>query len=190
LAKHELFMAPRQPIHFTRGYIWLPLFLLGAPLLLAWLQRLWHRQDWRRLLAIGVVSLLLFDNASFIFTRIWSFAQGNDALYLTEDQLALFLRLNDPRLAGYTLVSDDEHLSYLALTYTPLRAWRSWLHSTPFEPERSREIARWVESGEEPAAWSNRPVVFVVSAASPAGRWLPAGGRVGGLIYLERPWPD
>lgn len=186
LAKHELFIAPRQPIHFTRGYIWLPLFLLGAPLLLAWLQHLWRRANWRRLVAAGVVLLLLVDNASFIFTRIWSFAQGNDALYLTADQRALFDRLNDPRLEGYTLVSDDQHLSYLALAYTPLRAWRSWWQSTPFEAERSRELAAWVATGEEPPAWSQRPVVFVAAATSPAARWLRGGERIGGLLYLER----
>ena len=32
LAKHELFVPARQPLHFTRGYTWLPLCLLGLPL--------------------------------------------------------------------------------------------------------------------------------------------------------------
>src|SRR5207249_955712 len=31
LSKHDWFTSPRQPLHFTRGYVWLPLWLLGLP---------------------------------------------------------------------------------------------------------------------------------------------------------------
>ena len=31
LANHEIFMPAKQPLHFTRGYIWTSLFLLGIP---------------------------------------------------------------------------------------------------------------------------------------------------------------
>jgi hypothetical protein len=33
LANHESVARPVQPLHFTRGYIWSPLFLIGAPAL-------------------------------------------------------------------------------------------------------------------------------------------------------------
>ena len=35
LANHEWLLAAHQPLHFTRGYLWMPLFLLGAPVLVA-----------------------------------------------------------------------------------------------------------------------------------------------------------
>ena len=33
LVKHDLLIPPHQPVHFTRGYVWMPLFLLAAPLI-------------------------------------------------------------------------------------------------------------------------------------------------------------
>src|SRR6516162_4352191 len=40
LANHDLFISPRQPIHFTHGYIWVPLFLIGAPAMIKIAERL------------------------------------------------------------------------------------------------------------------------------------------------------
>lgn len=33
LSIHDRFISPVQPAHFTRGYVWMPLMLLGLPLL-------------------------------------------------------------------------------------------------------------------------------------------------------------
>ena len=39
LANHEFAVKPVQPLHFTRGYTWTPLFLMGASTLVDWLSR-------------------------------------------------------------------------------------------------------------------------------------------------------
>lgn len=43
LAKHDWFVRARQPVHFTRGYVWMPLLLLALPLIARGMQRL-HRK--------------------------------------------------------------------------------------------------------------------------------------------------
>ena len=48
LANHEFLIEPVQPIHFSRGYLWTPLFLLGAPLLVRVLGRVGDAR-WPRL---------------------------------------------------------------------------------------------------------------------------------------------
>lgn len=191
LANHELFMAPRQPLHFTRGYIWTPLFLIGAASLFAALERLWaSRRAFVRALAPAFCLLFLFDNASFFGARIWSFAQGHDALYLDPDERAALAGLNDPSLRGSLLVTPDTLLAYLALTYTPLQAQASWFFTTPFMSERQAELARWVANGEEPAGWRSRAVVFLALADSDVGRRLlaqPGARHIAGYVLLPRP---
>ena len=39
LVHHDLLVTPRQPLHFSRGYIWIPLFLLGVQPLLRLLEK-------------------------------------------------------------------------------------------------------------------------------------------------------
>lgn len=52
LANHEFAIDSIQPVHFTRGYIWIPLFLLGAPALISlfrWLPARFGEPDVSRL---------------------------------------------------------------------------------------------------------------------------------------------
>jgi hypothetical protein len=150
LANHELFMTPKQPLHFTRGYIWFPLFLLAAPWLVPLLRRLLARH---RLAAAALAGLFLLDNAAWLTVQAVQNAGGfGAARYLAEDERAILATLNrddGPAL----LVSEDDRLSYDALIYTSWQSWYSHEHLTPFAAERRAELARWAATGEEPAAW-------------------------------------
>lgn len=193
LANHELFMAPKQPLHFTRGYIWFPLFLLATPWLVPLLRRLLARH---RLAAAALAGLFLLDNAAWLTAQAVQNAGGfGAARYLTEDERSILAELS-PASAPQLLVSEDDRLSYDALVYTSWQSWYSHEHLTPFAAERRAEIARWAATGEEPAAWRRdfALVAFVIPwrddyATLP---WVTPESRVrrvGDRLLVIRPKP-
>jgi hypothetical protein len=188
LANHELLLDPRQPLHFTRGYIWMPLFLLGAPLLVDWLARR------ARPLALAVAALFLLDNAAWLGLQAWQNAGGfGAARTLTQAERGALAALNAPAYAGHLLVAEDPRLGYDALVYTPLQAWYSQQHSTPRSQERLADIERWLANAGEPAAWRGRPMVFLLAdrGQDPAAYpWVTAESRVErrpGFLLVARP---
>ena len=169
LAQHDLLIAPRQPLHFTRGYIWMPLFLLGAPLLVAWLRSLLRQA---RPLALALVALLLLDNAAWLTLQAVQNAGGfGAARTLSGNERAAFAALSMPRYAGHLLVPAEPRLGYDATLYTPLVAWYGHEHATPDGEARLAALAAWPERGVEPAAWRARDLVFLLP--DPAGTALP-----------------
>jgi len=172
LANHELFIEPHQPLHFTRGYVWTPLFLLGLPAL----QRLlaWLGQRHRAAMA-ALAALFLLDNAAWVSIQFLTNVKGaGHQLELPPDSVAAMQRLKDPALKDHLLVTDDRTFAILAVVETPLRAWASHIASTPYATERLTEVAAWHAQGTEPPDWARRPVVFV--------RELPPQG-LGGLAW-------
>jgi hypothetical protein len=193
LANHELFMTPRQPLHFTRGYIWFPLFLLATPWLVPLLRRLLARH---RLAAAALAGLFLLDNAAWLTVQAVQNAGGfGAARYLTQDEREILARLNwddGPAL----LVSEDDRLSYDALVYTEWQSWYSHEHLTPFAAERRAEIARWAATGEEPPAWRRdfELVAFVTAWRDDYQSlpWVTPGSsihRIGDRLLVIRPKP-
>jgi len=194
LANHELFIEPHQPLHFTRGYVWTPLFLLGLPALqrcLAWLGR-------RGRAAIALLAaLFLLDNAAWVSIQLFVNLKGAGyQLELTPDQRSVVARLQDPALADHLMVTDDHAFAVVAMTLTPLRAWASHIASTPYANRRLAEVAAWHSEGEEPQDWMRRPIVFVRDAPDQPPQSLPwAEGatsieRHGDLLLVVRPALD
>jgi len=69
---HQWFVRPIQPLHFTRGYTWAPLFLMGANNILLLLNSILHtRRKFIRVAGIaGFVLLMVSDNIVwFTWTR-------------------------------------------------------------------------------------------------------------------------
>jgi hypothetical protein len=140
-AKHDLFIRAIQPMHFTRGYQWLPLFLIGAPLLVQTIVGATKacRPIASTGLAVGLVVLLLFDNTMF-FSRRWLRAGGD--LYLTRSEEQVFDYLESHDIRGVFVASD--HLSsFLAATYSPVIPYdgHEWL--TPNYRERRAAVDSW-----------------------------------------------
>lgn len=191
LANHELFMEPHQPLHFTRGYVWTPLFLLGLPALqrvLAWLGRR-HRS------AVALVAaLFLLDNAAWLSIQLFTNIRGAGyQLELSADQRSAMRQLQEQTLADHLLVANDHVFAVLAVVHTPLRAWASHIASTPYANQRLAEIEAWHAGGVEVEAWRQRPVVFVREAPQAPLDSLPwvAGAssieRYGDLVVVVRP---
>ncbi|MEX0921644.1 MAG: hypothetical protein WD489_05675 [Rhodovibrionaceae bacterium] len=165
LANHEFLIPAHQPIHFTRGHIWTPLFLLGAPVLIAFTGRiwLWFRPALRWSALSVLAALFLLDNAVFIGLNIAANARGEtNAPKITLEERALLQQLDDPRFTGYLAVSANADLGYLATVYTPLRSWTSHRVNAPSDDENLEDIEAWLHEGEIQPDWRSRNVIYIV----------------------------
>jgi hypothetical protein len=133
LANHDLFISPHQPKHFTRGYIWVPLFLIGARTMVEIVERLLSMpRHFGPPVLIGLYGLMFLDNVG------WFGAAGLDLLrngnsetffpnpiYIGRSARDVLKRLDDQAFTGGLVVSNVLPLSYQVIVYTPLRAWHS-----------------------------------------------------------------
>ena len=192
LENHELFIRNAvQPIHFTRGYSWVALFLLGLPAIAELFRR--TRVSGHRALAwlapAVVATVFLADNA------VWLGATATQSLGLSlgrtlpadpsragyglsQDQIQVLSFMNDPGVRGSVVLSEDLDLGYLATVYSPLRSWRSHYANTPWNRERLNELRTFFANGQVVDAWRHLPMV-VVFRSSTAWR-----DRISGLHEL------
>lgn len=158
LANHEFAMEPIQPAHFTRGYVWIPLFLLGAPVLMKLMATLWSSQ--RRLLGplcvAAVVGGFISDNAVWLATR-----KAPIGIYRTEDQHELLAWMDTPEHRGAVVLAEQSDIGYLATVYTPLRAWHSHLFNTPNGRQRRQEARAFFQDGVFLDGWRSMRTLIV-----------------------------
>lgn len=179
LAKHELFVArPIQPIHFTRGYQWIPLFLLGIPVLTAQLSRISRIQ--RRYLSFAGLALLLFvfvaDNVTWLTVRTFQ-AYGAKlpavdrrlkplGIALKPDEAEVLHWLNLPSNRGAVVASEADTIGYLVTTYTPLRSWRSHMFNTPSTWRRADQLKVFFGKAQVPQEWRGLSMLVVFRAGT------------------------
>lgn len=173
LANHEFAMRPVQPLHFTRGYVWMPLFLLGAPVLVTQLARLWSSRQ--RVLGVvccaAVVGLFVSDNVVWLAQL-----SGPIGMYQTEDQRELMDWLNREEHRGRVVLAGWDFIGYMTTVYTPLRAWRSHHLNTPFTYERRQEKLEFFQDGAFLETWRDMTLLIVYSHDDPVepGHGIPA----------------
>ena len=176
LAKHDLVITPVQPIHFTRGYIWTPLFLIGAPVLVRAIAAASHAAVIRLIVPGVIVGLFLFDNAVWFALVGVAEHRGDYGQTLDMEEWAIIEKFREPRFAGYLVVSQSPKLGYLATVYSPLRSWYSHAYNTPHSELRRKELDRFFDDGSEPSAWHNRPLLAVIEQDEAATMRLEATG--------------
>jgi hypothetical protein len=140
LINHELFMHARQPVHFSRGYVWFPLALLGLPRIVAFFR---GRTAWPaspRLSAALLVGLLCLDNGVFLVETSRNIANNNSLdVRLSPDERAFFAELDQRQLKGTVLLPSDR-LALQLPAYTDLTGWHGQYHWTPHFGERARRV--------------------------------------------------
>ncbi len=128
LENHELLVHPYQPLHFTRGYAWSALFLIGAPWILdeAWP---YMRGRWPRTARLIIVPLMLLsfsDNIAFFTLNIKRELRASPpGFWLSDQQLEVLGFLDRSQRDGPLVISQDEDLGYMVIVYTHLHAYRS-----------------------------------------------------------------
>ena len=197
LENHELFLPKAiQPLHFTRGYSWVALFLLGVPTLASLLRKLRESPAplVRWAVPAFVLTLLFADNA------VWLGATTTEALKmplgreipadsmglgygLKPDKRAVLDWMRDKAPRSTVLLSEDYDIGYLATVYTPLRSWRSHYANTPWNLDRRDELAAFFASGTVVERWRSLPLLLVFNRSSP---WRQRTAAIGGpseLLY-------
>lgn len=186
LENHDWVVAPRQPIHFTRGYAWTALFLLGAPSLLAGFEALGRsRRPWGRSLRLICLFLIVADNATWLggFAREFRVRDRN-GVRLTSEQDEVLRRLDAPDLRGHLLISQDERLSYLALARTSLQSWVGHALETPDYRARRAQAERLFARGEFAPEWSGRALVVLRDRLAPEA--VPGWTAAGRVVFRNR----
>ncbi len=162
LVNHELFTdKPVEPLHFTRGYVWTPLFFLGLPVLLKLLTSLRRRGTVLSGLALAaVVVAYLLDNGT------WLVAVGRGYLFedvrTTREQQEVFRVLDAGPCAGSVVLTPDRDVALLSTVYTRLRPWTTHLKYTDDDIERRDEVRNLILRGERSPAWKGCRLAVVL----------------------------
>ncbi len=165
LSKHEWFIKPMQPIHFTRGYIWAGLFLLSLPGL-SWLIEYLQQNKIRKWLLAGFIIIFLSDNILWTLNLLRKKETVEWEGHISGDtrQTLRFLKTN--ALSSDLLTGNAPLINYLANVYTPANAWVSHPYNTPKRQERNGQMSDFLLTGIKPAEWGKRRVWLVVNKKS------------------------
>ncbi len=197
LANHEFAIPPIQPLHFTRGYIWTPLFFLGSTTLIDLFERL-HRSVRPTLgpVAVGVaLGLFLLDNILWLGQFPLDAFRGRQFTGFTVkgSQLDLYRWLGRDENRGTILLAPDPDLGYLASVYTPLRSWVGHQYNTPDIDRRKREVAAFLDEGAIVDAWKGKTLIIAIDrTGSEFPKPFKEGARLvyqnqGYLVYRLEP---
>ena len=145
LATHDRLSAlvqPVQPLHFTRSYVWMPLFLLAVPLLQGSVLRLQRRlQTAGFVLVVGVLfGLGVSDNTAFVLREFLN--PGRQGVYVTPARAEMFAWMARRRLDGVVLC-ESQWSCYASATYTGLRPYLGHPHNTPGAGHRAQQVEQW-----------------------------------------------
>lgn len=143
---HHHWVAPsHQPLHFTRGYLWLCLLLLALPWLDAVVRRAIERPRLQQALLAVMLLLACLDNAAFVVheAREW---EQRDTSVIDAELRAIYARIEQAG-GGGVLLSNDALAGYLAATYTSARPYLGHIYNTPDAGRRAAEIGELFKTG-------------------------------------------
>lgn len=138
LSLHDRVMKPVQPLHFTRGYVWMPLCLLGAPAVVELMKSCWQRSVMAKVAVCAACLMLASDNLVFAAVHSWRQYQQRDGFHLDAHDRALLLDLHE-QYPEAVVLTESSKINYLLPAYANLRPWLGHPFNTPGFPER-REI--------------------------------------------------
>lgn len=169
LMKHDWFIPPHQPAHFSRGYNWLPLWLLALPQLQAWAVQLWSARPRlpARAAVVLAAAVAVSDNAVFLAREMAAGEQ--DRQHLTPLQREMFRWMDRAGLDG-VLLCLDPRLSYLSATYTAVRPHLGHLSNTPRIGNRWNEVRAWHTAGET-GPWYSKIDYVLIDRRNPPARF-------------------
>lgn len=119
---------PFVPLHFTRGYLMLPLVILSGRALTVWARR---RQWTSRHLGFVALAIGALSVPDMVETLRWPLRSGH-VLTMSRGERELLDRLDDlPEQHGLAVVGNRGLLPLWLTVYTPHTGLRSHLHNTP-----------------------------------------------------------
>jgi hypothetical protein len=173
LSKHEWFIKPMQPIHFTRGYVWSGFFLFSLPALI-WLINYLQQSGKRKWLLYGFTFIFLSDNILWTVNLLKDTNNIEWEGHITKDtqQVLKFLQLNASNKD--LLVGNATLVNYLTNVYTDTNAWVSHPFNTPKREERISQMHFFLQTGTKPQEWKNRRILIVLNKKTGSMKLLPS----------------
>lgn len=172
LAHHGWFAPPHQPLHFSRGYFWLPLFLLALPLLESGAAWVAAGSASRRRVAALVLALAAADNLSFLAA---AFAQKpeQDVRFVDRELRDIYRFLAEREIHG-VMIADDPVAGYLAATYSEVRPFFGHYFNTPDRTARLAELEAFFGAGRQSPRIAAADLLLIRGQLAPgATEWLP-----------------
>jgi hypothetical protein len=160
LANHHWFIKPMQPIHFTRGYIWLALFLLGLPGLQYLLNKIKERRFAKWVLP-GFILLFLFDNFAWITNYSRFTVKTASITHISPAQEKILAIIREQADKHTLVIGSDEVIPYLSTVYAAAKPWISHQFTTPFYNRQLGAYTDFINKGLMPAAWNKRHLLLV-----------------------------
>ncbi len=162
LSKHEWFIKPMQPIHFTRGYTWAGLFLLSLPGLI-WLIDSLSVKKVRKWILAGLLLLLLSDNLLWTANTLRDKKTGEWEGHITKETEEVFAYLKKNTSPNDLLTGNATLINYLVNVYAPANSWVSHPYNTPRRAERVIEMQNFLQTGVQPAEWNGRRILIIIN---------------------------
>lgn len=141
LSLHDRLIKPVQPLHFTRGYVWLPLCLLGLPVLLQAVRSCRGGSVMSRVVVCSLGLLLISDNLVFGMIHCGRQYQQQDGFHLDVHDRVLLADLHETFLPSVVL-TDSAEINYLLPAYSHHRPWLGHRFNTPDWPQRAETMQR------------------------------------------------
>jgi hypothetical protein len=177
LTQHDHFIKPIQPIHFAHGYDWIPLFFLGAPILVALLDRLLKIEaPSLRILALSAFLIFFLSDNVFWFATFLK-PNTSQAVIISTEQKEVLNWLGQKTAPRDMVVTADPMLGYLVSTYTRVRSWAGYGASTPHFAQRVLETQQAFRGNVILPAWTTMHVFYVQRSLEDAGWKAPAGSK-------------
>ena len=161
LSKHEWFIKPMQPIHFTRGYIWAGLFLLSLPGLI-WLIDYFQKTKLKKWGVAGILLILLSDNILWTTNVLRKKETTEWEGHISKDteEVLTFLKTNGS--TADLLIGNAPLVNYLANVYSPANSWVSHPFNTPKREERIQVMKNFLQTNIRPVEWGNRRILLII----------------------------
>ncbi|NOT51633.1 MAG: hypothetical protein HOP10_10180 [Chitinophagaceae bacterium] len=160
LSKHEWFIEPMQPIHFTRGYVWAGLFLFALPALL-WLINYLQQKKKNWVLYIFIF-LFLSDNILWTANLLRGKNDTEWEGHISKDTRDVLDYLNKNATSSDLLIGNATLVNYLANVYTHTNAWVSHPYNTPNREMRMMQEKLVLEERVVQSFWKDRKLFLVI----------------------------
>jgi hypothetical protein len=160
LVNHEMFMKPRQPIHFTRGYDWTGFFLLGLPALIPVFEFV-KKLNYGKLIYGAIICLFLSDNFLWIVNYIRFTDKTKAVMYISPDQRQVLREIMKKADNQTLLITSDVDLAMLSTVYSPVYPWISNRYTTPFYENKKQRFDRFIMEGMPDSSWKGRKLLVI-----------------------------
>jgi hypothetical protein len=166
LSKHEWFISPMQPIHFTRGYIWMGFFLLAIPTLSAALNKI-KRSRYPRLVLAFFLLIFLSDNILWTSNLLRKKERNEWIGHLTVDTKNTLGWLSVHTSSTDIIFSNEYLINYYSNIYGSSNSWHSHVYNTPDLEKRRAEADAFITNGSVLKEWEGRRKLIVMRKNNP-----------------------